>query len=337
MKRSPVRSVSMVAVLFAGVLLGGCGKQEAKAPETPRADQSKARMSAPAKVRIGYQPIIFYAYLFLGEKEGIFRDAGLDVEMIKIASANEMFQAFLAGQLDATGLTATEIMCRAYEKQPGSFFCPLLVELNGESVHDNVYVLNASTISDVKGLAGKKIGSHPGTTVPNIMKTLLTKEGVGLDAVTIQELKPELQVDALLSGAVDALICFEPSGARVSASGKARILYPHPFGVVEANFPASYTVIAKEFRGRDAKACQALVQAIGKCVSRYRELARSDKATIDRLLVDKLGLDVATAAKIAPVTYRLPEEWDPKAFSNVVSFYVRMGVLSKPLRLEDIR
>ena len=312
----------------------GYGRKQQTAQTPVEPPPVKAELT---KVRIGYQPTAFYSYLFVAEDEGMFKAAGLEPEMTRIPSANKMFQAYLAGQLDMTGLTATEIMLRGYEKDPGTFTCPLMVEVNGHDIFDKIYVLNDSPVKAVKDLAGKKIGSHPGTTVPNIIKALLRKHGVDPDKAEIQTLKPNLQVDSLLSGAVDALVCFEPSGAMLMASGKCRVLYEHPFDAVEEDFPGSFTVLSKEFQRAHPEAAAGLSDVIRKSVTRYRELAKTNKAALDRILVEKFGLAPEIAERIPVVTYRLPTEWDAAAFANVATFYVNIDVLSKPLTPDAIR
>ncbi|MBC8432389.1 ABC transporter substrate-binding protein [Desulfobacula sp.] len=321
-----VYAVVITLTIFSLFLFPSCSDQK----ESAKPEQKKE----PVKISIGYQPTVFYSYLFLAEQKGMFKDAALDVEFIKIPSANKMFQAYLAGQLNMTGLTATEIMFRGYEKVPGTFSCPLMVEINDVDVFDRVIVLKDSPIKTITDLKGKKIGSHPGTTVPNIMKALLRSHGVDPEETEIQKLKPNLQVDALLSGAVDAIICLEPSGSTLLASGKSRVLYEHPFGIIEKNFPASFTVLSKEFSDKHPEAAKRLVDVIRKSVKLYRQEAEKDKKAVDKIIVDKFGLDPKVAELINVVTYRLPEEWNQQSFDAVVDFYVKAGILSKPVKMD---
>lgn len=306
----------------------GCKK------EGPQAQPSDG---VRTKVRVGYQPTVFYAYLLVGQEFGLFEAAGITLDLVKIPSANKIYQAYLAGQLDMTGLTATEIVLRGYGKDPGSFVCPLMVELNGSAVQDHLLVLKDSPIRSLADLAGKKVGSHPGTTVPNILRALLRKNGVDPATVDIQELKPELQVEAVLSGAVDAIICMEPTGAQLLGTGKTRVLYDHPFGAVESAFPASFTVLGQEFIRRDPAAAQRLIGAIRASVQRYYQLVETDRERLDQIVSGGLGVSAALAREIAPVQYRLPDEWDPEAFARVASFYVGLDVLDKPVPMDAFK
>ncbi len=286
---------------------------------------------------IGYQPTTFYTYLFLAEEEGYFRDAGIDPEFIRIPSANRMFQAFLSGQLNMTGLTATEILLRGYEAEPGSFVSPLMVEINSEHVSDWVIVKNDSPVQSIADLKGRTVGTHPGTAVAGILKRLLEVNGVDPQTVTNQELNPDIQVDAVLSGAVDAIICLEPTGTTLLQSGKCRALLPNPFGVVVKEFPAAFAAVDGQFLAANPDIAKRLFEVIEKSIKRYRELIKTDRTRIDRLVSEKLGVDPKIAASLSPVVYRLPDEWNDKAFAAAMQFYVENGVLKEPLSVTAIR
>jgi NitT/TauT family transport system substrate-binding protein len=288
-------------------------------------------------VRIGYQPTVFYSYLFLAEEKGMFQDAKLNVEFTKIPSANKMFQAYLAGQLDMTGLTATEIMLRGWDKIPNSFVCPVMVELNDTAVVDRIIVKKDSPIQSIADLKGKTVGSHPGTTVPNILKAVLTKNNVNPDDVKIQKLKPNLQVDSLLSGAVDAIICLEPTGSTLLASGECRVLYDNPFGLVSKNFPGSLAVLSKEFIQKNPDGAKRLIEVINKSVALYNEMVAQESSELDDILIQKLGMDKKVFNILNDVIYRLPSEWNKDDFDIVLNYYVDMGFIKTPIELEALK
>ena len=235
------------------------------------------------------------------------------------------------------GLAATEVMLRAYEEDPGTFVCPLMVEVNDTDVTDWLLVLNESPVKTVADLKGKTVGSHPGTAVPNVMKAALRANGVDPASVKIEPKSPETQAESLLSGAVDALICLEPTGTRLQLTGKCRVLMRHPFGAVERAFPASYAVLSKTFVKKHPAASKRLLAVITEAVNAYRKQGASDRAVLDGLVSERLDLEPEVAARSSLVTYRLPDEWDEDIFKRTIKFYTDLGILSKPITIADIK
>lgn len=324
------RELLGVALVVAGAVLVGCGT------EAPRPEPNGAGELPLTQIRIGYQPTVFYSYLFLAEELGLFEEAGFDAELVRIPSANEMFQAFLSGQLDMTGLTATEVLLRGHERSPDSFYLPLMVELGPDHVADRILVLETSPITSIQDLAGKRIGSHPGTTVPNIMRAVLAHHGIAPEQVEIQTLKPDLQVEALLSGAVDAIICLEPCGTELLVTGRVRELMSHPFGVVLQDFPASFAALSSEFVHRDAGAAERLIEVIESSVRAYRERAASNPESLAGISEKYLDTRPEVARRLSPVVYRLPSEWQESNLSAVVGFYVDVEIITSPIDLMQL-
>jgi len=211
-----------------------------------------------------------------------------------------------------------------------------MVEINGQEVSDWIIVPKDSSIKAITDLGGKKIGTHPGTAVSGILKRVLETNGVDPKSVTIQELNPDIQVDSVMSGAVDAIICLEPTGTTLIQNG-CRVLMKHPFGAVTEAFPASFAALDKKFRDDHPEAARRLVDVIRKSVARYRELAKTDRAKLDRLVVSKLGVPAEIASALSPVVYRLPDEWDAGAFAAAIQFYVTNGAIKSPISIDTLR
>ncbi len=319
----------LIALLFMALMLSNCGGFGCS--------EERKQRSEKVKITVGFQPMIFYSYLFVAEHFNMFEEAGIEIELQRFTSANRMFQAFLAGQLDVTGLTATEILLRGFEKDNTLFKCPIYVELNGTHVANNIIVLKDSPITTLNDIRGKTMGSHTGTTVPNVLKNLLKHYGIHQDEYSIRTLNPELQVEAVLSGAVDGIICFEPAGTRLLATNKCRVLYNHPFSIIDEKVPASFSAISTELISDNKDAVDRYVQTIFKAVDKYYELFENEKDLLAEILSKRLNITKEEFYMSPMVVYVIDKNWNNDDFIKTAEFYMEQEVLTKPFSLDFIR
>ena len=61
-----------------------------------------ARSQAGPKIRVGYWPIAAGLPFYAAVEKGYFKEAGLDVEAIKFAGAQQIMEAMLSGRCDGS-------------------------------------------------------------------------------------------------------------------------------------------------------------------------------------------------------------------------------------------
>src|SRR5205085_10425376 len=71
------------------------------------------------KIRIGYLPITLSLPFFVAIDKGYFTQAGLEVEPIEYATADQLTNALLAGNIDMTANTSTSAFMGTIEQSPG--------------------------------------------------------------------------------------------------------------------------------------------------------------------------------------------------------------------------
>jgi ABC-type nitrate/sulfonate/bicarbonate transport system substrate-binding protein len=319
----------LIAILFMALLLSNCDGFGCSGERKQKTEK--------VKITVGYQPMIFYSYLFVAEHFNMFEEAGIEVELQRFTSANKMFQAFLAGQLDVTGLTATEVMLRGYEKDTSSFKSPIYVELNPEHIVDHVIVLQDSPIKKLEDIKGKTIGSHPGTTVPNVFVNLMKLHGIQPEEYEIRPLNPDLQIESVLSGAVDGIICLEPTGTRLLATQRCCILYSNPFSIIDVRVPASFSTISTDIIKKNKDAVDRYVHTIFKAIDKYYELFENDKALLAEILSKRLNINQEEFFMSPMVVYVIDKNWNNDDFNKTAEFYIEHDVLTKPFSLDFIK
>jgi NitT/TauT family transport system substrate-binding protein len=211
--QSPARRqfVSAAAGVAAAGLIG--------APAIARA---QAKVSGP-KIRIGYWPIASGLPFYVAMEKGYFKEAGLDVEGLKFASAQQVMEAMLAGRAEGSSNgTASAVLAIGEIAQPGLFKIICTNPTNAKFVLDQFLVPKDSPIKTLAELKGKRVASGPGIQNVTLAKVMLERAGAG--AVNITELPIGQHVAALAAGQVDAVYTLEPTGTVGRLNGTTRTL-----------------------------------------------------------------------------------------------------------------
>ncbi len=178
---------------------------------------------ADDKILIGYWPIASGLPLYVGLERGIFREAGLNVEGVKFASAQQVAEAMISGRIhgSANG-TASAVLGLAEITSPNLFKIICSNPSNRSLVLDEFVVPKNSPVKSIAELAGKKIASGPGIQNVTLAKIILEKNGIANPTVT--ELPVGQHVPALAAGQIDAVYTLEPTGTAGRLKGLARVL-----------------------------------------------------------------------------------------------------------------
>jgi NitT/TauT family transport system substrate-binding protein len=200
-----MQNKTIIGLVIAVLVVGGIwyfasNKQEVKLETT--------------KIKIAYLASSAQALpLYLSIDKGYFNDAGLEVEPVKFEAPNQIIDALIAGNVDfGSPSTAMGITAISQAKNPNTL---KIFALNGGTAPNNIdnvlLVKKDSTISTIQDLKGKKLGTLPGIQFRTIAQHILSTENLTVDKdVTIFELAIPLQLQALITGQIDAVLTLEP-------------------------------------------------------------------------------------------------------------------------------
>lgn len=183
-----------------------------------------------ASIRIAYQPILVSAPFFIAMSRGFFTDEGISIEGQRYTTSNQTADALLAGRCDVIISLAQSITASIEAKQPGTMKVFMCNAQNDREYLSAFLVKRGSTIRSVQDLRGKKMGCSPGQQM--VVYTTLTLQKFGLEVgqnVQLIELDPNVQLQALESGAVDAIQTLEPAGTAAVEKGVAQLLLAGAF------------------------------------------------------------------------------------------------------------
>jgi NitT/TauT family transport system substrate-binding protein len=186
---------------------------------------TRKSLGADDKILIGYWPIASGLPLYAGLERGIFKEAGLQVEGAKFASAQQVAEAMISGRIhgSANG-TASAALALAEITSPNLFKIICSNPSNRKLVLDEFVVPKDSKVQSIAELAGKKVCSGPGIQNVTLAKIILEKNGIANPQVT--ELPIGQHVPALAAGQVDAAYTLEPTGTAGRLKGLTRVLEP---------------------------------------------------------------------------------------------------------------
>ncbi|ARP95072.1 ABC transporter substrate-binding protein [Bordetella genomosp. 13] len=178
--------------------------------------------SAP-RIRIGYWPVAAGLPFYAAVEKGYFKEAGLEVEPLKFAGAQQVMEGMLAGRCDgsANGTGAANLAIGEIA-QPGLFKIFCTNPSNAKNVLEEFLVAKDSPIKTAAELKGKRIASGPGIQNVTLAKTML--ERAGATGATVVELPIGQHVAAIASGQVDGAYTLEPTGTVGRLNGTTRVL-----------------------------------------------------------------------------------------------------------------
>ncbi len=129
----------------------GCTQGDSKS--TPNTNTSEN----PGKITIGFWPVASGLPLFVADKKGYFKEAGLNVEVAQFASPNQVAEALIAGRLQGTGNgVASGVLGLSEITSPGLFKIIAANPSNVDYKLDQIVVGKNSSIKSVTDLKNKK-------------------------------------------------------------------------------------------------------------------------------------------------------------------------------------
>lgn len=190
-----------------------------------------ATLAAPALVRaqsgpvirIGFWPVAAGLPFYAAIEKGYFKEAGLNVEPLKFAGAQQVMEAMLAGRADGSANgTGSANLAIGEIASPGLFKIFASNPSNAKNVLDEFIVAKDSPIKSIADLKGKKVGSGPGIQNATLAKAVL--ERAGATGATVVELAISQHVAAVAAGQLDACYTLEPTGTVGRLNGTTRVL-----------------------------------------------------------------------------------------------------------------
>jgi NitT/TauT family transport system substrate-binding protein len=297
------------------------------------------RAQARPKIRIGYWPVAAGLPFFAAIEKGYFKEAGLDVEAIKFAGAQQVMEAMLAGRSDGSSNgTGSANLAIGEIAQPGLFKIFATNPSNAKFVLDEFIVPKDSPVKTMAELKGKKVASGPGIQNVTLAKTML--ERAGASGATVIELPIGQHVAALVAGQVDACYTLEPTGTIGRMNGTTRVIEAgvvakYILGDAMAPWHGGAASLTTEFIKKNPDAAKKFIAAYTRGI----ELVRTKPAEARAFMKGYTAIEGALTSEVPLASYMLYNEFKPSDVAYFQKFYdlfTEKGIFDKKVLVDGL-
>ena len=298
-----------------------------------------AGAQAGPRIRIGYWPIAAGLPFYAAVEKGYFKEAGLDVEAIKFAGAQQIMEAMLSGRCDGSANgTGSANLAIGEIAAPGTFKIFAANPSNVDHVLDEILVPTASTVKSIADLKGKKIASGPGIQNVTLAKTVLERGGA--TGVTVIELPIGQHVAALAASQVDAVYTLEPTGTIGRLNGitrlvEAGVIAKYILGDPKAPWFGGSASLTAEIVKKHPAQTQKFVAAYARGIA----LVRTRPEEARRYLKGYTAIEGPLTGEVPLAAYTLYNEFTPQDIAHFQKFFDLFsdkGIFSSRLMVDSM-
>jgi NitT/TauT family transport system substrate-binding protein len=286
---------------------------------------------AEDKVRVGVFGSSSALPYFVGVDRGYFKEAGIAVETVMLASAPLIVQSMVTGDIDAASNLVTLEGANISQRRPNTLTYISLNGQNAQYITEQFVVKNGSQAKTLKDLKGAKLFSAPGPANLGTAKAVL--KSVGLEEnkdYTIQEQQLSVHLGALQAGTFDAGYTLEPVASTMIKQGVARRLEA---GVISTHLLGSPT--SQAFAAGGALSNKLIAERPDVAARFARAWARSvaaanSDASARTLLAKDMNVPADMTATVPLANFVMVKDLTPVQktdFQKFVDIGVSLGVV----------
>lgn len=291
------------------------------------------------KIRIGYWPIAAGLPFYAAIEKGYFKEAGLDVEPLRFAGAQQVMEAVLSDRADGTANgTGSANIAIGEIAQPGTFKIFCSNPSNAKNVLDQVLVPKDSPAKTIADLKGKRVASGPGIQNVTLAKTVFERGGA--TGVTVVELPIGQHVAALAAGQVDGCYTLEPTGTIGRLNGTTRMLEAgviakYILGDPMAPWFGGSASLSSTFIKKNPEVAKKFIAAYGKGV----QYVRTQGVEARQYLKGYTAIEGPLTGEVPLAAYTMYNEFTPADVAHFQKFFdlfAEKGIFSSRLMVDSM-
>lgn len=289
----------------------------------------------PINFKVGYPAVSTSLPLFVGLEEGLFEKKGLRIEAVPYETANEIVDALAAGDIQATAVCADYPWLSLAAEQKEVFRLYAWEMLDTIIPFDLILARKGSGIQQLADLEGRKIATFPGSQLKHYLELILRNALGHLPPITVLELSPADQLQALASGQVDALFTLEPMALMAVLQDIGQVISTSPISRYIGNgqaFPAaSFAISTAALRDRP-KESRKFIQAMEKSI----RMINRDQEQYRYLYPRFTNISAELAPQIPVTKYAVLKDMDLTLFQREADILYEAGLLPRRIRVSDL-
>jgi len=236
-------------------------------------------------IAVGGQASFYYLPITIAERQGYFKDEGLNIKISDFAGGAVALRAVVGGSADVVSGAYEHTISLQAKKQ---YFQAFVAQGRLPQIAFGVASAKAGSVKSFKDLKGLKVGvSAPGSSTHNLVKQLLSKGGLDpyKDVSVIGVGLGATAINALKSGQIDAISNTDPVMTRLEQDNSIKVLADTRTvkGTMEvwgAQLPAGCLHAAIEFVQKNPHTVQALANAIVRADKWIAKASATDVARV---------------------------------------------------------
>ncbi|MHC1610626.1 MAG: ABC transporter substrate-binding protein [Candidatus Methanospirareceae archaeon] len=308
------RRLILIGVVI--VILAGCVGYT----NLPREGTAEGKIA----MKVGTMPDEATLPYYVAEREGIFAEHGLDVEVVPFTSAMERDSALIGGEIDAGQNDPVGVLVL---RNAGYDVKIVSRELEETPEHMRIAIVASpqSGITSVEDLEGKQLVISRNTIMEWVADNLLGNVSVK----KIEEKRVPIRMQMLLDNKYEAAILPEPLASYAIHRGATKVISDS-----ELDKTVSETVIV--FRG---EFIDEHPESVSKFLDAYDEAVERINANPENyreMLVEiaKIPEEIAESYRMA--TYMKAQRYPRDSFEDVLSWMKGKGLVTQEIIYEDV-
>lgn len=330
-----MKKLLITGLLIIALILTSCSNQNAKSNplpdntgtentniQEPTDKNSSDKSAAPSgeEFTIGILPAESAIPIILAKEKGFFDEAGIKVKIQSFSSPNDRNVAVQAKELDAA---IADVMTVASFMQNG------IEMVITSDISEDFKILSspASGITEMSGLAGKKVSLVRNFILEYIMDQFAAKYGFTYEIVEIPSFSG--RAEALLSNQIDGVVYTEPQAGMLVKQGA------HLIGSSkEAGIKGGTLLFTKEMIQNKPNDIAAFYKAYNKAIDYMNATEASEYSSI----LTEYQFPEAITAYLSGIKgdFQYADKISKDQFDNIIAWTLEKGLITKAFTYEEL-